>query len=76
MLLARDGRPEAVKFIKGDDALRSMTERLRAAKYDVVTPDDTPVKLLRRGTVSCANGSAPCQFVLMLPADAQTLQQK
>ena len=51
---------DAVKYVSGDEKLKSYTEALRAADYHLTFPDETPVKILRRGTLSCsmATGNA------------------
>jgi hypothetical protein len=72
------GSVETVKFIGGDERLRLLADALRTAKFDVVFPDDHAMKLVRRGTLSCApdvTSTATCRFVLMLPYDAQLAQQ-
>ena len=63
---------DAVKWVSGDEKLKSYTEALRTADYRLTFPDDTPVKILRRGTLSCsvANG---CKFILTLPDDVRTV---
>jgi len=65
-------KPEAVKFVSGDEKLKSFTEALRTADYHLTFPDDTPVKVLRRGTLSCSM-PANCSFTLMLPDDLRTV---
>jgi tetratricopeptide (TPR) repeat protein/transglutaminase-like putative cysteine protease len=64
---------DAVKFVSGDEKLKSYTEALRTADYNVTFPDDTPVKVFRRGTLSCSMTSRTCSFVLMLPDDVRTV---
>jgi tetratricopeptide (TPR) repeat protein len=64
---------DAVKFVSGDEKLKSYTEALRTADYHVTFPDDTPVKVFRRGTLSCAVTTGKCQFVLTLPDDVRTV---
>ncbi len=48
---------DAVKLLgssgSGDDKLKDAVKKLSAANYGVSFPDDTPTKLVRRGTVSC-----------------------
>ena len=48
---------DAVKILgsgsNGDDKLRDAVKKLSAANYGISFPDDTPTKLVRRGTVSC-----------------------
>ena len=64
---------DGTKFVSGDEKLKAAGDVLRAAKYEQTFPDDTPVKILRRGTVSCKAGSAECSFVLALPDDVSTV---
>jgi tetratricopeptide (TPR) repeat protein len=64
---------DAVKFISGDEKLKSFTPALQTADYHLIFPDDTPVKVLRRGTVSCLVTSGSCQFNLTLPDDVRTV---
>jgi tetratricopeptide (TPR) repeat protein len=44
---------EGVKFIGGDDKLKTLNDKLALVKYPVEFPDTTPTKLVRRGTVTC-----------------------
>ena len=64
---------DAVKFVSGDEKLKSFTDALRTADYHLTFPDDTPVKVLRRGTLSCSMPSGGCQFILTLPDDVRTV---
>ncbi len=64
---------DAVKFVSGDEKLKSYTEALRTADYHLTFPDDTPVKVFRRGTLSCSMTTSKCQFVLTLPDDVRTV---
>jgi hypothetical protein len=64
---------DAVKFVSGDEKLKSYTEALRTADYHLTFPDDTPVKVFRRGTLSCSVTTGKCQFVLALPDDVRTV---
>jgi tetratricopeptide (TPR) repeat protein len=66
-------RVDAVKFVSGDEKLKSYTDALRTADYHLTFPDDTPVKILRRGTLSCSIASGNCSFVLTLPDDVRTV---
>jgi tetratricopeptide (TPR) repeat protein/transglutaminase-like putative cysteine protease len=61
-----------VRFIGGSENLRSLADRLRSLDYGVMFPDDSPVRLVRRGTLSC-NASHDCTFILALPEDVRTL---
>jgi len=63
----------AVKFISGDEKLKSFTDALRTADYHLTFPDNTPVKVLRRGTLSCSVTAGKCEFSLMLPEDVRTV---
>jgi Flp pilus assembly protein TadD len=62
-----------VKFVSGDEKLKSFTDALRTADCHLIFPDDTPVKILRRGTLSCSLTTGKCQFSLILPDDVRTV---
>lgn len=64
---------DAVKFVSGDEKLKSYTDALRKPDYRLTFPDDTPVKILRRGTVSCSIATGSCKFVLTLPDDVRSV---
>jgi tetratricopeptide (TPR) repeat protein len=68
-----DATVEAVKFASGDEKLKVFTDALRTAEYRLSFPDDTPVKILRRGTLSCSTATGNCAFVLILPDDVRTV---
>jgi len=63
----------AVKFVSGDEKLKSYTDALRTADYHLTFPDGTPLKVLRRGTLSCSVTTGKCGFSLMLPDDVRTV---
>jgi Flp pilus assembly protein TadD len=64
---------DAVRFVSGDEKLKSYTNALRTADYHLTFPDDTPVKILRRGTLSCSVTTGSCKFVMTLPEDVRTV---
>jgi len=64
---------DSVKFVSGDEKLKSFTQALQTADYHVTFPDDTPVKIFRRGTLSCSMTTRTCTIVLMLPDDVRTV---
>lgn len=64
---------EDVKFISGDQSLKSYTEALRRAKFSPDFPDDSPTKMLRRGTLSCSKLTGKCIFVLLMPDDVHSV---
>ncbi len=66
-------KPEQVKFVRGDEALRTYVSRLQAASFPVEFPDETPIKLVRRGVLTCDEAKHQCQMTLMLPEDVRTL---
>ena len=61
-----------MKFVSGDEKLKAFSGALRTADYHLTFPDDTPVKILRRGTLSCSTAGG-CKFVMMLPDDVRTV---
>ena len=66
-------KAESVRFVSGDEKLKSFTDALRTAEYHATFPDDVPVKILRRGTLSCSAATGKCMFVLILPDDVRTV---
>ncbi len=64
---------EDVAFASGDEKLKALIDELRSARYSQTFPDETPVKIVRRGTLSCKAGSSDCTFLLALPADARSV---
>ncbi len=64
---------DSVKFVSGDEKLKSYTEALKTADYHLTFPDETPVKVFRRGTLSCAIATGKCEFVLTLPDDVRSV---
>lgn len=63
VLLGPGPRVESVRFVRGNERLRSLGERLRGLSFGRVFPDETPTRIIRRGTLSCA-GDGACVFVL------------
>jgi tetratricopeptide (TPR) repeat protein len=54
------------KFIRGVEKLRDLGSALKKANYNLVFPDGTNTKLIRRGTLFCQpNGE--CSFIMMSP---------
>ena len=64
---------ESVKFVSGEEKLRSLEGALQHLKFNVNFPDDTPAKILRRGNLSCSQPPGNCSFVLMLPDDVRSI---
>jgi hypothetical protein len=53
--------------------LRSYASQLQAAQFHVEFPDDTPIKLVRRGVLSCSDSTHECRLMMILPEDVRTL---
>jgi hypothetical protein len=62
---------EDVKFVSGSEGLKETGDALRGVKYSQRVPDETPVKILRRGTVGCTAGE--CTMVLVLAEDVRSV---
>ena len=65
----RTAQVNTVQFLNGTEKLRGFSDRLRSLDYGPVFPDASPVKLVRRGTLSCSAATGECAFILLLPAD-------
>ena len=63
---------DSVKFVSGDEKLKSLGDSLRAVHFEQSIPDQVPVKLLRRGTLSCTP-TADCSFQLTPPDEVRTV---
>src|SRR5664280_2940587 len=68
------GKVEGVTLVDGDATLKSLFERIQAAKFNVEFPDQKPTRLVRRGILSC--GSFGCDLALLLPDDRSLLAAK
>ncbi len=62
---------EEVKMITGDAALGQAADQLKKHAYPQTFPDPGPVKIVRRGVLSCSQFDPTCQFVLLQPQWAQ-----
>lgn len=62
-----------IKFVRGDEKLKSFAGSLRNVHYNVEFPDNTPTKILRRGTFSCPQPEGKCTFVMELPEDVKSV---
>ena len=70
---AKSPRVDSVRFISGSQDLRPFAEQLRAVDFGAMFPDDSPAKLVRRGTLACSAATGNCSFTLILPEDVRTL---
>jgi tetratricopeptide (TPR) repeat protein len=52
------GGVDGVRFISGDERLKSMTDALRRLSVADRIPDDGPARIVRRGTLSCTARSS------------------
>lgn len=66
---------DSVKFLSGSQSLKDMSDALQTAKFSQTFPKSDPVKVLRRGVLSCQASSSDCTFVLDLPEDVKSLDQ-
>src|SRR6185312_10080686 len=68
---ARPLKPDQVKFVSGDEALRAYTSQLQSVAFQMQFPDDTPIRLVRRGVLSCSDTTHDCRMMLMLPEEVR-----
>jgi hypothetical protein len=61
-----------VSFVRGHDKLKALVDALRSAKLSQKFPDETPVKIVRRGTLSC-KADSDCTFQLAAPEDVESV---
>jgi len=63
---------ESTSFVSGDENLKILADSLRSAKFTQQFPDNTPVKIVRRGTLDW-KAAAECTFLLALPVDVKSV---
>ena len=68
-----DSSVESVNFVSGDEKMRSFDTVLQGRKFLQSAPDDTQIKILRRGTLSCKDSTHDCVFVLKVPDDVRSV---
>lgn len=68
VLLSPGATQAEVKFISGTENLRAATQRLAAVNYYLLFPGKGPVKVVRRGALTCSKELPTCNFVLY-PSD-------
>jgi len=56
---------EQVKFIKGDEELRSLDKVLANLNYEAQFPDNVLTKIVRRGVVVCSAATQKCELTLL-----------
>jgi tetratricopeptide (TPR) repeat protein len=64
---ARNAQVADVKFIKGADSLKSLAAQLKAVKYQLVFPDSSPTKIVRRGALLCLPKPGACTLTFISP---------
>jgi tetratricopeptide (TPR) repeat protein len=68
----KSAKAEGVKFLTGSPDLRPFADNLRNLDFGPMFPDQSPAKLVRRGTLTCI-GPVSCTFTLALPENVRTL---
>jgi tetratricopeptide (TPR) repeat protein len=64
---SRGAQVAEVKFISGDEKLKLVESKLRAANFGFAFPDEKATKVIRRGTLSCHGKNGDCSFIMMNP---------
>lgn len=66
-VLLSPGKVEDVRFIRGDDVLKSAADLLRKADFGNEFPRGSAARIVRRGILACSGVDNRCQFTLLLP---------
>ena len=64
---ARNAQAIDAKFIKGDEKLKPFASQLKTVKYQLVFPDASPTKIVRRGALLCVPKPGVCTFTMVSP---------
>lgn len=62
---SRMAKATEVKFISGDEKLRALASSLKGGNFNLVFPDQTNTKVIRRGTLFC--DASGCSFLMLSP---------
>jgi len=62
---SRNAQVTEVKFIRGDEKLKSLAAMLKAGNFNFAFPDETTTKVIRRGTLFC--DASGCSFLMLSP---------
>jgi tetratricopeptide (TPR) repeat protein len=69
----KSARADSVRFVSGSETMRPLAERLHALDYGAMFPDASPVKLVRRGTLSCSAKDGECVLILSRAEDVRAI---
>ncbi len=67
------GKVESIEYVSGEESLESLTDKLKAAHYQVEFPAGSKAKVLRRAELSCTP-VVGCMVVLVPVANARVPQ--
>ncbi|MCL5286738.1 MAG: DUF3857 domain-containing protein [Acidobacteria bacterium] len=70
---ATGASPAEVKILRGNEKMRVLEKALAAAKFQTAFPDQTPLRIIRRGMLTCIPEGS-CIFVLLLPDGVTSVQ--
>lgn len=56
-----------VKFISGDEKLKPAADVLKNGAFNLVFPNETTTKVIRRGTLFCQSAGGTCSFLMLSP---------
>jgi tetratricopeptide (TPR) repeat protein len=73
LLFKGDSKSVDVKFISGSDALQDAAKVLASTNFNVLFPDDSSARILRRGLLDCEPEADKCMFVLIPPEMVRSL---
>jgi hypothetical protein len=68
--MTSDAKVDKVALVPGSEDLRNSIAALAAIKYPQSFPNETPVRIIRKGTFSCCKYSKQCVLVLIPAFDA------
>jgi tetratricopeptide (TPR) repeat protein len=73
LLIGAGAKVVDARFVSGDDALKKAAAALKTASVGTSLPDDGPMKIVRRGVVSCSQVSG-CSLVLFTPDQVRSIE--
>jgi tetratricopeptide (TPR) repeat protein len=61
----RQPRVDDVRFLAGSEKLRPLAPRLRSLDFGPMFPDHSPLKIVRRATLTCPGAAGECTLILI-----------
>ncbi|MBN2317481.1 MAG: tetratricopeptide repeat protein [Acidobacteria bacterium] len=73
LIVLSSSQPSEAEFVSGDEKLRVYEKHLLNTQFRFRTPDDQPLRLVRRGKLKCSQRDGKCRFIVDVSKAASSL---